>query len=158
MESYNKKFQQYVRKLERCIEEDVLSNQSTKVTDVIYWFTFDAMGDFTLSIPFGMLDSRVWHEVIKKVRDGLYLLGPFSPVPWLLNLGLRFAPRLGFIRDWYNLRSWCEETIHQRLHSNSFAGASDLAYYLMEKEGNFTSNERVKWIQGDTLLAIVVGR
>jgi tryprostatin B 6-hydroxylase len=158
MAGYNQKFEQYITKLDKCIEDDVISDNTTKVTDIIYWFTFDAMGDFILSMPFGMLDSRAWNEIIKKVQKGLCLLGPLSPVPWLLNLGLRFGPRLGFIRDWHNLESWCEMLIHQRLRSKSSTSTTDLAYFLMEREGNFTSDERAQWIKGDALLAIVVGR
>jgi tryprostatin B 6-hydroxylase len=155
---HNKKFQRYVVKLDQCVEEDVLANRPTKITDAIHWFTFDAMGDFVFSKSFGMLDSRVWHEIVSKLKRGLYPLGPLSPVPWLLNSGLRFGPRVSSLADWDSLNKWCKEAMEERLSTENPDREPDLAYYLMEKGDKSSDQERREWLQGDTLLAILVGR
>ena len=51
------------------------------------WFSFDVMGQVAFSKDFNMLKSAQWHSAIKMLRDGLAVLGPLTPVPWLMKLG-----------------------------------------------------------------------
>ena len=45
------------------------------------------MGDLTLTKSFDMFTDEKWHYAILMMRDFMWLLGPFSPVPWLAHLG-----------------------------------------------------------------------
>lgn len=45
------------------------------------------MGQVAFSKDFNMLRSAQWNSAIKFIRDGMKLLGPLSPVPWLVRLG-----------------------------------------------------------------------
>ena len=42
------------------------------------------MGQVAFSKDFGMLRDAQWHSAIKVLRDGMAVLGPLSPVPWLM--------------------------------------------------------------------------
>lgn len=45
------------------------------------------MGQVAFSKDFNMLKSAQWNSEIKLIRDGMKILGPLSPVPWLMRLG-----------------------------------------------------------------------
>ena len=45
------------------------------------------MGQVAFSKDFKMLEDAKWHAGIKVIRDGLAVLGPLTPVPWLMILG-----------------------------------------------------------------------
>ena len=51
------------------------------------WFGFDVMGQVAFSKDFSMLRNTQWHSAIKVLRDGMAVLGPLTPVPWLMILG-----------------------------------------------------------------------
>ena len=38
-----------------------------------------------------MLEDTKWHSAIKVLRDGMAVLGPLTPVPWLMILGSDMA-------------------------------------------------------------------
>ena len=49
------------------------------------------MGQVAFSKDFKMLEDTKWHSAIKVIRDGLAVLGPLTPVPWLMILGSDMA-------------------------------------------------------------------
>ena len=49
------------------------------------------MGQVAFSKDFKMLQDTKWHSAIKVIRDGLAVLGPLTPVPWLMILGSDMA-------------------------------------------------------------------
>ena len=49
------------------------------------------MGQVAFSRDFKMLEDTKWHSGIKVLRDGLAVLGPLTPVPWLMILGSDMA-------------------------------------------------------------------
>lgn len=156
---HNEKILGYVDKLDKCIEDDAKSNVPTKMNDVFSWFSYDAMGDFVLSSSFGMLEKREWHSVLSGLMRGLFLLGPFSPTPWLLQIGLRLAPSIGVVKDWNNMVNWCESEMRARVERGCTKDVGlDLTHYLMERTAGAEDENLLRWLDGDSLLAIVVGR
>jgi hypothetical protein len=137
--------------------EKAIAGQAVNVLEALTWFTFDGMGDMLFSKSFGMLDSRGWHDIIARVKHGLYLLGPLSPVPWLMCMGLRFGPNVSILHDWRELNAWCQAEMTARLASSD-GNASDLAYYMMERKHKSNKTNHEAFMSGDSLLAIVVGR
>lgn len=136
--------------------------------EYIYWFGFDAMGQFVFSTSFGMLHNRQMHYIIKRLQSALSLLGPLAPAPWLIQVGLHLLPRVGKVKDWYDSLDWCEQQMRRRIRNAELGvleSGSDLAYYLVEEERNRKAGPgaaakawNLAWLTGDSLLAIVAGR
>ena len=138
----------------------------------MYWFAFDAMGDFVFNRPFGMLEARTWHHIIVRSWRAMELLGPFSPAPWLIHIGLQLLPRLGKIGDWHEITMWCRQTMEQRLKDEALQKNLDMTHYRMMNEdteqedvaagteqGYLAAREHNRfWLHGDSLLIIVAGR
>ena len=75
----------YANQLERLIAKS--EDQPIIVNQYFQWFSFDVMGQVAFSKDFNMLRGAQWHSAVKVLRDGLAMLGPLTPVPWLMNLG-----------------------------------------------------------------------
>lgn len=95
-----------------------MTQRVSDVTDLFYWFGFDAMGDFVFNNSFGMLQSQEWHHIIILLQRALSLLGPFSPVPWLVQLGFKLLPRVWILKDWFDMVAWCEKQMRKRIKAN----------------------------------------
>ena len=115
MAQYEAKILDYIDQLDSCIEADAVAGRVSDVTNLLYRFSFDAMGDFVFNKSFGMLQNEEWHYVIKKLQSALSLLGPCSPVPWVVQLGFRLMPRVGVLKDWFDMVSWCEYQMRERI-------------------------------------------
>ncbi|ORY67019.1 cytochrome P450 [Pseudomassariella vexata] len=152
------KMLKYVDQLDQCIERDARASRPSHVNNLFFWFSFDAMGDFVFNQSFGMLHDQRWHHIIVRLQTALSLLGPFSPVPWLIQVGFKLAPRLGPLRDWFDMVAWCESQMRTRLADGYLKQPSpDLTHYLMEQEDQTKDAVSLTWLQGDSLLAIVAG-
>ena len=89
-----------------------MSGQPVHVNDWFYWFSFDVMGDLAFAKSFDMLVDERWHHAILMMRDFMWLLGPFSPVPWLALVGFGIP---GIARDWKKWIGWCQELMVERI-------------------------------------------
>ena len=98
---HEEKFLKYIDQLDRCIEGEARAGKVSQVRDLFYWFAYDAMGDFVSSRSFGMLQGQRWHWVITRFQRALSLLGPTSPVPWLVQLIMQLGPRISVLKDWF---------------------------------------------------------
>jgi hypothetical protein len=79
------------------------------------WFgflSFDVMGDFAFATSFNMLKTGKWHEGVKLVRDGMDILGPISPVPWLAQIGFMIP---GAAKSWKQMLAWCTRIMKERV-------------------------------------------
>jgi tryprostatin B 6-hydroxylase len=156
------KILKYVDQLDQCIETHAKANETSEVRDLFFWFGFDVMGDFVFSKSFGMLQDQKWHYIIIRLQRALSLLGPFSPTPWLIQLGFKLAPRVSVLRDWFDMVAWCERQMRDRIEDGKTKELEpDLTHYLMEMEGydeGMSEEDSMFWLQGDSLLAIVAGR
>ncbi|OLN85286.1 Tryprostatin B 6-hydroxylase 2 [Colletotrichum chlorophyti] len=153
------KILKYIEQLDMCIEADAKANIASEVRNLFFWFGFDVMGDFVFSKSFEMLHQKQWHHIIVRLQRALSLLGPFSPAPWLIQVGFKLCPRVSVLRDWFDMVAWCERQMRVRLDDGTPKPAvPDLAHYLMELEdGQPEQEDRLPWLFGDSLLAIVAG-
>ena len=85
MRNYEVQVKAYADQLERLIAQS--EDQPITVNQYFQWFSFDVMGQVAFSKDFNMLRSAQWHTTIKLFRDGLAMLGPLTPVPWLVCMG-----------------------------------------------------------------------
>lgn len=167
LQQHEAKVLPHIDQLVKLIEADASICRPSNVRDYMYWFGFDAMGEFVFSKSFGMLENRDPGVIVTRLQNALSLLGPLAPTPWLLHVGLRMAPRISVIKDWYDTLDWCSSQMQSRLdasRSGKDSNSKDLAFYLLEDggHGNLETwkhrNWNMKWLTGDSLLAIVAGR
>lgn len=85
MRNYEVQVKAYADQLERLIAQS--EDQPIIANQYFHWFSFDVMGQVAFSKDFNMLRSAQWHSAIKVFRDGLAMLGPLTPVPWLVCMG-----------------------------------------------------------------------
>lgn len=104
-----------VDQLEKCIDSDILANRVTDMRDLFFWLGFDRMGDFVFSRTFNMLSRQEWHHIIILMQRALSLLGPLSPVPWMIHIAFKLFPRVWILRDWFRMVAWCERQMLERL-------------------------------------------
>lgn len=169
LQLHEAKILRHVDRLDRCIQADVDCGQPSDAKNLMYWFGFDAMGDFVFNHPFGMLESKTWHHIMVRSYRAVELLGPFGPAPWLVHIGFRILPRLSYLRDWHEMTTWCRQTMEQRLENEVLQKELDMTHYLMMQEdpehGGVSTEEYSAarehnrfWVHGDSLLMIVAGR
>ncbi|KAI8625987.1 cytochrome P450 [Xylariaceae sp. FL1651] len=125
------------------------------VTDWCAWFAFDVMGEFAFAKSFGMLHDRKWHDKIRLLIEGMAMIGPISPVPWLAQMMLAFRPRISPVKKWLSMLDWCKSCMGERLQND--AGRPDVSYWLIEewRKGFPTSDK--KWLDGDAVTMVVAG-
>ncbi|KAF6234832.1 hypothetical protein HO173_007052 [Letharia columbiana] len=64
-----------------------LDGKAVDVSKLFYLYSFDVMSDLAFGEPLNMLDSDEYHFTVGLLQDGMNLLGPLSPVPWLVRIG-----------------------------------------------------------------------
>lgn len=111
---YKERALKYVSMLEEHIAGDITAGRSTAVRTLFSWFGFDIMGDFVFGNSFNMLQDREWHSVILRLREALALLGPLTPVPWLVHFGFNVAVFLPSVKNWFAMIAWCRQQIENR--------------------------------------------
>lgn len=96
------------------LEYQILATKGNPINacDWFYWFGFDIMGDLALGRSFDMLTNASWHGAIATMREGMDMLGVFTPVPWLCRLGFSIP---GAATGWKRMVSWCEQRMKERL-------------------------------------------
>lgn len=158
----------YVDQLEGLIAADAAGGRPSQIQDYLYWFGFDAMGEFVFSRSFGMLRSRQMHRFIGQLKRAISFVGPLIPASWAVHVGLHLMPRVGRVRDWRDSLDWCEQHMRRRVREaevTQLGAQRDLTYYLMEEEKNRNKGAGVaakdwnmSWLGGDSLVAIIAGR
>ena len=111
---YKERALKYVKLLEEHIATDVAARQPTGVKTLFSWFGFAVMGDFAFGNSFSVLHNNEWDNTILRVQEGLELLGPLSPVPWLMQLGFNVAGFLPMNRNWFAMLGWCRRQMEIR--------------------------------------------
>ncbi|KAL8728584.1 MAG: hypothetical protein Q9166_005317 [cf. Caloplaca sp. 2 TL-2023] len=157
---YKERALKYVKLLEQHVAEDVAARRPTDVRSLFSWFGFDVMGDFAFGKSFNMLENREWHFIIMGLREALSLLGPLSPVPWLVQFGFSLAGFLPFVRDWFAMTRWCRTQIENRAKSIELnpTREPDVSYQLLEeaRRSGFTDTDW-NWLSGDAVVSVVAG-
>ena len=85
---------------------------SINVSKLYYLYSFDVMSDLAFGEPLNMLVSDENHFAIDFLHDGMDLLGPLSPVPWLVRISLGFP---GFASNFKKLLSWSAKKLQHRM-------------------------------------------
>ncbi|RYP50369.1 hypothetical protein DL769_010958 [Monosporascus sp. CRB-8-3] len=149
----------HIEVVDECIEAEAKAEEVSHMKDLLYWFAFDAMGDFVLSKPFGMLKSKNWHYIVTRLRRASSLLGPLGPAPWLVQIGLKLGPSVSVIRDWRKTAEWCRREVRDRIADKSRQLEKDLIHYVMMEgdEDETVFKNAITWLNGDSLQAIVAG-
>lgn len=150
----------HIEVLDECIEAEAKAHRVSHMKDLLYWFAFDAMGDFVLSKPFGMLQGQSWHHIVTRLQRASSILGPLSPAPWLVQIGLKLGPSVSVIRDWRKIAKWCRKEVRGRIADKSRRLEKDLVHYVMMEgdEDETVVKNAATWLNGDSLQAIVAGR
>lgn len=75
------------------------------------------MGQFAFSKSFNNLRDRKLHNAIRMIRSGMGLIGPFTPVPWLIRIGFE-NPMAAMAQDLHKLLKWCSQQMDERIEVN----------------------------------------
>ncbi|KAI1436364.1 cytochrome P450 [Xylaria sp. CBS 124048] len=154
-----KKVLEHIDVLDKRIELDAKAHRELEVKDLLYWFGFDAMGDFVMGKELGMLVNQENRHLVTRLRRASSLLGSLGPAPWLVQLGLKLAPSVSVIRDWHITAEWCKSEVKKRLGDTSRRGDRDLIHYVQMEgsEDEDVYKEALQWVNGDSMQAIVAG-
>ena len=74
------------------------------------------MSDLAFGKPLNMLESDDYHFAVGLLQDGMNLLGPLSPVPWLVRIGYSIP---GVAQNFKNLLTWSAEKLRYRIEVRS---------------------------------------
>ncbi|KAH8585895.1 hypothetical protein B0O99DRAFT_602938 [Bisporella sp. PMI_857] len=69
VEHHEAKALKWIDRPDRQLERKAKDGSVVDATRFSLWFTFDIIGDFTLSKPLGMLDGQKWHNIIVKTQN-----------------------------------------------------------------------------------------
>ena len=70
------------------------------------------MSDLVFGEPLDMLVDNKNHFAVDLLQDGMDLLGPLSPTPWLGRIGLSVP---GIANDFKSLLSWSAKRLEYRM-------------------------------------------
>lgn len=76
----------HIEELDQQLELKAKSGAVVNVTDYLLWFTFDLMGDFTFSTPFGVLWIKDWYESVDWCQEQIQARLAKGPAPELRDL------------------------------------------------------------------------
>ena len=116
---YRLRIAKYITMLDNLIEADVTAGQSTAIGTKFSWFAFDFMGDFCFGSSFDLLQKQEWHSVVIKIQEAMNLIGPTTPLPWLVHLGFDTLPFLNQVRTWFSMIKWCREQMEIKVQVRS---------------------------------------
>jgi hypothetical protein len=113
MDQFKPRITALVKEIQKCIDSS--GGEPVNVTDVMTWFSFDAMGEVIFGKDFGMIKDRATNPIMVQQRRALALLGPLIDVQWVVHLAFAFFPYLGKVRDFMNMCTFCEQQIEKRM-------------------------------------------
>lgn len=100
-------FAEHLRNAIRHLDESPIN-----VSKLFYLYSFDVMSDLAFGEPLNMLKSKENHFTVGLLQDGMDLLGPLSPVPWLVRIGFS-VPRVA--QNFKTLLSWSAKKLEYRI-------------------------------------------
>ena len=115
LKHYHQRTIEYVGRLEIQIATLSAKEQTVNISDWFYWLSFDIMGEFAFGRSFRMLEDEEWHVAIRMLRSAMRLLGPFSSVPWLAQIGFALFPNTAFIGEWHAMLQFCKDRMKERI-------------------------------------------
>lgn len=88
------------------------SERPINVSKLFYLYSLDVMSDLAFGEPLNMLESDENHFTVSLLQDGMDLLGPLSPVPWLVRIGFGIP---GVAQNFKRLLAWSAKKLEYRL-------------------------------------------
>ena len=92
-----------------------ISRSAGRPINVTAWsryFSFDVMGDFAFGRSFEMMRNGKNHFTVDILHQGMAVIGPFTPVPWLFIMG-KSVP--GLANKWKKLLAWTTAQLRSRM-------------------------------------------
>lgn len=109
---YDDRITAYGHKLEAHIANTL--GKPVNVTQWFFFFAFDVMGEISFSRSFDMLESERFHPVLILLRNAYTILGPLSPVTWLIQLALSM-PWIPVVKGYNTMLQWCFDRMSERI-------------------------------------------
>lgn len=85
-----------------------LDGKAVNVFKLFYLYSFDVMSDLAFGEPLDMLENDEYHFAVGLLQDGMNLLGPLSPVPWLVRTGYSIP---GVAQNFKDLLAWSAQKL-----------------------------------------------
>ncbi|KAI1377899.1 cytochrome P450 [Hypoxylon crocopeplum] len=153
---YEERVVEYAEVLASQIEKFAKEGKPINVSDWFYFFTFDVMGEFAFARSFGMLQDEKWHFAVRLLRKAMSLLGPFSPVPWTVQIAFYITPWMYIVRDWLGMMQWCRDRMSERIKAK--VERPDVSHWLIDASISKGSLEADReWLNGDAVTIIIAG-
>ncbi|KAL8869639.1 MAG: hypothetical protein Q9174_004121 [Haloplaca sp. 1 TL-2023] len=153
LKSYEGHVKNYANQIDQAIS--LHTREAIAINKFFYWFSFDVMGHFAFSKSFGMLKDESWHHAVEMLRKGLALVGPFTPVPWLIRLEFDI-PILRVVRDFQSMTAWCAKRMKERIEIG--VGEGDISSKLIAqsaKHGRLISDRNT--LNRDAIAMVIAG-
>ena len=82
------------------------------MTDVVFYFVADVIGDIVSGTKFNMIKSGKKHFAAEMLSAGFKPVGYFNPMPWLVAF---FMALPGALRPYFRVVEWSRQEIVRRL-------------------------------------------
>ena len=112
LQDYESRIFRFVRQLDTSIAQ--CAGDAVNVTSWFNLYTFDTMGDLAFGKSFGQLEEGKSHFAIDLLRNGMAIIGPATPLPWLFHIASGI-PGLPATRGWQRLNTWASEQLQHRI-------------------------------------------
>lgn len=133
------------------------------VTSWFHYFSFDLMGQLSFGKSFNMLATGKPHFAIDLMRDGMTLLGVFTPTPWLARIGFSIP---GVASGWKSMFVWSDAQMRERIDrpepddddDDDGANHDDITSWLISASRENDSLEADRsWLNGDAFGIVIAG-
>ena len=110
LRDYERRVKYFAEQLQGTVRQS--KNCTTNVSKLFYLYSFDVMSDLAFGEPLNMLTSDENHFTVRLLQDGMDLLGPLSPVPWLVRIGYSIP---GVAQHFKSLLAWSAKKLQHRV-------------------------------------------
>ncbi|KAI1758434.1 cytochrome P450 [Xylaria castorea] len=148
MKQYYERITTHVLEFER-----IISAQEAKpivINDLLYRITFDVLND----VGFGLTDTEAKDGAFV-IGSFLDILGPTTPMPWILRIAFALFPGVWKIPHWFKFLELTQSIVEKKMKSKP--ESVDIASFFIEdsqrKDADKTSHEAVYGDSGVVLLA-----
>ncbi|KAL8831711.1 MAG: hypothetical protein Q9170_005173, partial [Blastenia crenularia] len=153
LRDYESRLNHFAIQLQQVIRQS--NGSSIDVSKLFYLYSFDVMSDLAFGEPLNMLISDENHFVVGLLQDGMDLLGPLSPVPWLVRIGLSI-PYVA--SNFKTLLAWSAKKLQYRIQNAPLKRDVKVMSWLLEASRETGSSIKdYNWLRGDAFALIVAG-
>ncbi|MCJ1320172.1 hypothetical protein MMC15_005510 [Xylographa vitiligo] len=127
--------------------------RSIDISTVSYYYSFDVMSDLAFGESLNMLQNNKYHFALDLLQNGMDILGPLSPVEWLVRIGYSI-PRVA--QHFKDLIAWSGKRLEKRMQDD--VQRRDIVSGLIDASRAADSLEEDRhWLAGDTFAIIIAG-